>query len=73
MPGTINRQKQLNRSGEHVPDMSKARGARPPQITRPSGSGVPREWGNQAEPAENQEDNTNDFFMNRSGLILLRN
>jgi len=27
------------------PDMSKARGARPPQITRPSGSGVPRGMG----------------------------
>jgi hypothetical protein len=27
------------------PDMSKARGARPPQITRPSGTGVPRGMG----------------------------
>jgi hypothetical protein len=27
------------------PDMSKARGARPPHITRPSGSGVPRGMG----------------------------
>lgn len=27
------------------PDMSKARGARPPEITRPSGSGIPRGMG----------------------------